>query len=63
MNSIDNLINGKRVLVTGAGGSIGMELVKQCIIFNPSEIICLDINEEKIYNIEQFASSNKYKVL
>ena len=56
MNSIDNLINGKRVLVTGAGGSIGMELVKQCIIFNPSEIICLDINEEKIYNIEQFAS-------
>ena len=57
MNSIDNLINGKRVLVTGAGGSIGMELVKQCINFNPSEIICLDINEEKIYNIEQFSSS------
>ena len=53
MNSIEDLINGKRVLITGAGGSIGSELVEQCINFQPSEIICLDINEEKIYNLDQ----------
>ncbi len=53
MESIKNLLSGKRVLVTGAGGSIGSELVRQCSTFNPSEIICLDISEEKIYNLEQ----------
>ena len=47
MNSIENMLYGKRVLISGAGGSIGFELVKQCLAFDPSEIICLDINEEK----------------
>ena len=36
-----------------------MELVKQCIVFEPSEIICLDYNEEKIYQLEQYAHSVK----
>ena len=49
MNSIETMLKGKRVLISGAGGSIGSELVKQCIAFEPAEIICLDTNEEKIY--------------
>ena len=53
MNSIENYLRGKRVLITGAGGSIGSELVKQCLSFNPAEIICLDISEENIYKLEQ----------
>ena len=53
MKSIENLLQGKRVLITGAGGSIGSELVTQCLNFSPAEIICLDINEENIYNLEQ----------
>ena len=52
MESIDNLINGKRILITGAGGSIGSELVSQCLVYNPSEILCLDQSEEKIFNLE-----------
>ncbi len=51
MNSIEGLLQGKRVLITGAGGSIGSELVKQCLPFHPSEIICLDNAEEKIFEI------------
>ena len=47
MNSIDNFINSKRVLVTGAGGSIGMELVKQCINFNPSAVTFLSSAVER----------------
>ena len=49
MNSIESMLQGNRVLITGAGGSIGSELVKQCLTFNPAEIICVDISEEKIY--------------
>ena len=54
MNSIEKLLKGKRVLITGAGGSIGSELVKQCLTFRPSEIICLDTSEENIYKLDQF---------
>ena len=63
LNSIDNLLGGKRILVTGAGGSIGMELVKQCLLFDPAEIICLDISEEKVYNIEQYSKTIKKKTI
>ena len=54
MNAIEKIIKGKRGLITGAGGSIGSELVKQCLSFKPAEIICLDTGEEKIYNLEQY---------
>ena len=50
-NSIVNLLQGKRILITGAGGSIGSELVKQCVAFNPSEIICVDNNEQNLFTI------------
>ncbi len=63
LNSIDNLLGGKRILVTGAGGSIGMELVKQCLLFDPAEIICLEISEEKVYNIEQYSKNIKNKTI
>ena len=53
MNSIENILKGKRILITGAGGSIGSELVKQCLSFSPAEVICLDTSEENIYKLEQ----------
>ena len=59
MNSIEELLHGKRVLITGAGGSIGSELVHQCLAFGPSEIICLDNNEEKIFDIMTLSTTTK----
>ena len=53
MNPIERMLKGKRILITGAGGSIGSELVKQCLRFSPAEIICLDQNEEKIFFLTQ----------
>ena len=53
MNSIENMLKRKRILITGAGGSIGSELVKQCLSFDPAEIICLDTSEENIYKLDQ----------
>ena len=49
---IANLIEGKNILVTGAGGSIGSELCRQIIKYNPSKLIMLDIYENNLYDIE-----------
>jgi len=42
---IDSLIRNKRVLITGAGGSIGLELCKQVAKYDPQELIFLDRDE------------------
>jgi FlaA1/EpsC-like NDP-sugar epimerase len=44
---------GKRILVTGAGGSIGSELVRQLTRLSPASIAILDKNENAIYNLSQ----------
>lgn len=48
-----NLIRGKVCMVTGGGGSIGSELVRQIATFEPKEIIIVDIYENNAYDIQQ----------
>ena len=50
---LNKLIKNNVVLVSGAGGSIGSELCRQIINFNPSTLICLDISEVALYKLEQ----------
>lgn len=50
--NIKNLINGKVVLVTGGGGSIGEELSRQIMLHNPKQLIMVDIYENNLYDIE-----------
>jgi FlaA1/EpsC-like NDP-sugar epimerase len=45
-------VKDKRVLVTGAAGSIGSELVRQLLPFKPSRLIMLDQAESDIYNLD-----------
>ena len=52
-NKIAEFIKDKVVLITGAGGSIGSELVRQCIKFRAKKLILLDHSEFNLYNIEQ----------
>ncbi|MEU2625967.1 nucleoside-diphosphate sugar epimerase/dehydratase [Kitasatospora sp. NPDC007106] len=46
------VIEGRRVLVTGAGGSIGSELCRQVHAFNPSELYMLDHDESNLHRLQ-----------
>ena len=50
---------GKRVLVTGGGGSIGSELVRQLVRLKPSRVAFLDKDENTVYELEQEICSMK----
>lgn len=50
---IKRLINGKVCMVTGGGGSIGSELVRQIAKYEPKQIIIVDIYENNAYDIQQ----------
>jgi len=51
MQAILNKLEGKTILVTGAGGSIGSEICRQVMPFRPSKIILLGHGENSIYTI------------
>lgn len=50
---ISECLNGKVVLVTGAGGSIGSELCRQVARYGPSKIVLYELSEFALYTIEQ----------
>lgn len=50
---IRSFISGKVCMVTGGGGSIGSELVRQIAKYNPKQIIVVDIYENNAYEVQQ----------
>lgn len=52
IESISKKIKNQTVLVTGAGGSIGSEICRQIVMFNPKKLILLGHGENSIYLIE-----------
>ncbi|HPJ10494.1 MAG TPA: nucleoside-diphosphate sugar epimerase/dehydratase [Flavobacterium sp.] len=49
--TISSQLNGKVILITGAAGSIGSEITRQVLSFNPSKIIILDQAETPLHNL------------
>ncbi|HBF13201.1 MAG TPA: hypothetical protein DDW49_07430 [Deltaproteobacteria bacterium] len=59
---IEKFITGKKVLISGAAGSIGSELVRQCLQYKAAFLFLVDISEYGLYNLreELMNSSSKY---
>ncbi len=53
VSEIAGYIESRRVMVTGGGGSIGSELCRQIVRFEPKELIILDVNEKNAYLIQK----------
>ena len=51
LTSVAQCVTGKRVLVTGAGGSIGSELCRQLAQLDPAELIMLDRDESALHAV------------
>ncbi len=51
--AIGRFLEGKRVLVTGAAGSIGSEICRQVLHFKPDQLICLDHDENALFYLER----------
>jgi FlaA1/EpsC-like NDP-sugar epimerase len=61
-NQIKSQIKGKRILVTGAAGSIGSEIVRQLIPYGPDVIILCDQAETPLHNLELELKENGTRI-
>lgn len=60
--AVSAFLKGKVVLVSGAGGTIGSELCKQCIKFGAKQLIMLEHSEFNLYKINEELSTHKDKI-
>ena len=58
MNAIGKLLCGRTILITGAAGSIGSEMVKQIAIYKPQRLILVDEAETPMHDVRLFMKKN-----
>lgn len=58
MDSVGALLRGKRVLITGAAGSIGSEMVRQIAIYKPAEMMLIDQAETPLHDVRLMMKNN-----
>jgi FlaA1/EpsC-like NDP-sugar epimerase len=60
IKGIRNYLDGKTVLITGCGGSIGSELCRQVVKYQPRNLILLDSSESNLFNIQMEMQNENY---
>ena len=63
LGTIETFMKGKKVLITGAGGSIGSEIAKQCNKFGAASLTLVDHGEYNLYQIGEHLPEAKVKLL
>ncbi|MGH2805638.1 MAG: polysaccharide biosynthesis protein, partial [Actinomycetota bacterium] len=51
LDAVARILRGRRILVTGAGGSIGSEIVRQVLAFDPEKLVILDHDETHLHDL------------
>lgn len=58
LNAIGNMLRGKRILITGAAGSIGSEMARQVAKFQPAELVLVDQAETPMHDVRLYMANN-----
>ena len=58
MDQVGELLTNKKILITGAAGSIGSEMVRQIAIYHPAELILIDQAETPLHDVRLFMAKN-----
>lgn len=57
MDAVGHLLTGRKILITGAAGSIGSEMVRQIAVYHPSELILIDQAETPLHDVRLYMAS------
>ena len=58
MERVGQMLKGRRILITGAAGSIGSEMVRQIVTCGPSELVLVDLAETPMHDLRMFLSNH-----
>ena len=58
MNAIKDMLTGRRILITGAAGSIGSEMARQVASFKPAELVLVDQAETPMHDVRLYMARN-----
>ena len=58
MNAIKDMLTGRRILITGAAGSIGSEMARQVASFQPAELVLIDQAETPMHDVRLYMARN-----
>lgn len=58
MDAIGQMLHGKRILITGAAGSIGSEMARQVAKFSPADLVLVDQAETPMHDVRRYMAAN-----
>ena len=63
MDKVGGMLTGKRILITGAAGSIGSEMVRQVAVYRPQELVLIDQAETPMHDVRIYMKKHHPEIL